>query len=53
MNKYLSSIFLAASALLTVFTPQIQDLASHHTAVVATIYSVWGIINHFLPQPQK
>jgi hypothetical protein len=46
-----SSILLAVSALSAIFASPVQAIFASHPAVVSTIYTVWGIFNHFLPSP--
>lgn len=53
MKKYLPSILAAASALLTIFTPQIQALIASHPALSASLAAVYAIISHLLPSPSQ
>lgn len=51
MSKYLPSLLAAASALLTIFAPQLQALISAHPSVAAVLAGVAVIISHLLPSP--
>jgi len=51
--KYLSSILLVVSAISAIVAPGAQAILSAHPTVVSVIYSIWGILNHFLPSPAE
>ena len=51
--KYLSSILLVISAVSAAVAPGVQTVLAGHPVVVSVIYSVWGILNHFLPAPTQ
>ena len=53
MKKYLPSILAAASALLTIFTPQLQAIISSHPSIAAALAAAYAIISHLLPSPAQ
>lgn len=49
---YLPTIIAAVMALVTVFTPQLQDYISAHPAVAAVIAAAGAIAAHLAPSPR-
>ncbi len=47
----LPSILAAATALLSIFSPQVSAVVAAHPQVSVILASVYAILSHFLPSP--
>ena len=51
MSQYIPSIVAAVTALVTIFTPEIQQVVVNHPAWASTLAAIYAIMTHLMPSP--